>query len=186
MLDSQDSVRAALPFPMEEVFNATLSVAKKMKGVKVKSSDAMLGRINLSTSATATSWGELIPIQLIADGDKTQISIVSKSKTGVMAGGAFSKKNEQNVELLLSNVSSFLQGGEIRIKGGSPKSLLVAIGLCIFFGWVGAHRYYVGKTKSGVLYTFSLGVLLIGVFIDCTRLFMGNFTDKNGEYVSNW
>lgn len=186
MLGSQDSANAILPFKKEVVFNAILKVAEKMKGIKVKNSDIMLGRINLSTSASATSWGETIPIQLIEDGDKTQISITSKSSTGIMGGGAFTKKNEQNVEVLLSNVSSFLQGGEVQTKGGSSKSLLVTLLLCIFLGWLGVHRYYAGKTGSGILYMFTLGVFGFGIIFDAIRLIMGNFTDKNGNYISNW
>ena len=187
MLGSQDSASAILPFEKEQVFNAILEVVNQMSGIKIKSSDPLLGRITLSTSVSATSWGESIPIQLTEmDGNKTQISIVSKSKTGVLAGGAFTKKNEQNVELLLNNVSNFLQGKDINIKGGSSKSLLITLILCVFFGWLGAHRYYVGKTKSGLLYTFTFGCLLMGVFIDVFRIMMGNFTDENGDFISNW
>jgi len=186
MLGSQDGANAVLPFKKDDVFNAILTVAEKMKGIKVKDSDNMLGRINLSTGASATSWGEAIPIQLIEDGEKTQISITSKSKTGVMAGGAFTKKNEQNVETLLSNISKYLQGNEISERGGSSKSLTVTLLLCIFLGWLGIHRYYIGKTGSGILYMFTLGVFGLGILIDAIRLIMGNFTDKNGDYISNW
>lgn len=45
-----------------------------------------------------------------------------------MAGGLLTKKNEQNVELLLSNVSKFLQGKEIVVKGGSTKRLTITLG----------------------------------------------------------
>lgn len=187
MLGTQDSANATLPFSKEKVFDAIINVAQKMKGFKVKSSDLLLGRIVLSTSASATSWGEAIPIQLSElDGDKTAISITSKSNTGVLAGGAITKKNEQNVETLLGNVSNYLQGKSIKAKGGSSKSLTIALLLCIFLGWLGAHRYYVGKIGSGVLYTFTLGVIGIGILIDLVRILMGNFTDKNGDYITNW
>lgn len=33
----------------------------------------------------------------------------------------------------------------------SPKSKGVALALCIFLGWLGAHRYYVGKIGTGVI-----------------------------------
>jgi TM2 domain-containing membrane protein YozV len=187
MLGSSDSSSATLPFSKAEAFKAIISVAQKMKGFKIKDSDEMLGRVNLTTSASATSWGESIPIQLNEkDENKTEISIVSKSKTGVLAGGALTKKNEQNVELLLSNVSKFLQGKEIVVKGGSEKGLTITLLIAIFFGWLGLHRFYVGKWKTGLLYMFTLGGLGIGVVIDLVRLIMGNFTDKEDNYVSNW
>lgn len=187
MLGTQDSVNATIPFNKEKVFDSVLIVAQKMKGFKVKDSDKLLGRIVLSTSASATSWGEAIPIQLteIEEG-KTLIAIVSKSKTGVLAGGAITKRNEQNVEVLIKNISNHLQGKDIKSKAGSQKSLTVTLLLCILLGWMGAHRYYVGKTGTGVLYTLTCGVFFIGILIDVLRIFFGNFTDKDGEYVTNW
>lgn len=188
VLGTQDSINATLPFPRDKVFEATINVAGKMKGFKVKSSDKMLGRVVLSTSLSATSWGEAIPIQFNEiEGGKTQISITSKSHTGVMGGGAFTKKNEQNVEILISNISNYLQGNESEIRsGGSSKSVLVTFLICILFGWMGGHRFYVGKTKSGLLFMFTLGIIGIGWLFDLIRILMGNFTDKNGDYVLNW
>lgn len=96
MLGTQDGAIATLPYNKDEVFEATINVAGKMKGLGVKSSDKLLGRIVLAASASASSWGEAIPIQLIEiDKNKTQISITSKSNTGILGGGAFTKKNEQ-------------------------------------------------------------------------------------------
>ncbi len=43
---------------------------------------------------------------------------------------------------------------------------LVAIFLCLFLGVFGAHRFYEGKTFSGIIYAMSFGLLGIGVFID--------------------
>lgn len=187
MLGSSDSSIATLPFSTAEVFKAIIAVAQKMKGFKLKNSDEVLGRINLTTSASATSWGETIPIQLNEKGEnKTEISIASKSKTGIMAGGLLTKKNEQNVELLLSNASKFLQGKEIVVKGGSTKRLTITLLIAIFFGWLGLHRFYLGKWKTGLLFMFTFGVLGIGWAIDVVRLLMGNFTDKDENYVSNW
>ena len=34
------------------------------------------------------------------------------------------------------------------------------------FGFMGAHRFYYGKTLTGVLYFFTLGLLLIGWIVD--------------------
>lgn len=187
MITTQNSANATLPFNKEKVFEAVILVAEKMKGIKVKNSDQVLGRINLSSSASATSWGETIPIQLTEMGsEKTMISITSKSNTGVLAGGALTKKNEQNVEALLSNVSNYLQGKDIKASGGSSKSLLVTLLLCVFLGWLGIHRFYVGKIGSGILYLLTLGVFGIGIIVDLIRLIVGNFTDKKGDFISNW
>lgn len=34
------------------------------------------------------------------------------------------------------------------------------------FGFMGAHRFYYGKTLTGILYFFTLGLLLIGWIVD--------------------
>jgi hypothetical protein len=184
---SSDSSFATLPFSKAEVFNALITVATKMKGFKINKSDELLGRVNLSTSASATSWGESIPVQLneIAD-NRTQINIVSKSKTGILGGGAITKKNEQNVELLISNVSNLLQGKGITLKGGSSKGVMATLLIGLLFGWLGFHRFYVGKWKTGLLYMVTFGLLGVGWAIDLIRILLGNFTDSKGNYVSRW
>lgn len=188
MFGSEDSAVATLPFAKDQVFDVTLHVAEKMKGFKVKNSDKVLGRINLSTGITATSWGEDIPVQLVEiEGSKTQISIISKSKTGILAGGMYTKKNDQNVETLISNISNSLQGKEIDASGGgSKKSLIATLIICGCLGLIGGHYFYVGKTKKGLLYLFTFGLLSIGWWVDIIRICMGLFTDKDGNYISNW
>jgi len=34
------------------------------------------------------------------------------------------------------------------------------------FGFIGAHRFYYGKTLTGILYFFTLGLLLVGWIVD--------------------
>ena len=38
--------------------------------------------------------------------------------------------------------------------------------LCIFLGWIGVHRFYEGKTVTGVLYLCTFGLLGIGWIVD--------------------
>ena len=42
----------------------------------------------------------------------------------------------------------------------------VALLLCIFLGWIGAHKFYEGKTGMGILYLFTWGLFGFGWFID--------------------
>lgn len=42
----------------------------------------------------------------------------------------------------------------------------VALILCIIFGVFGAHKFYEGKIGMGILYLFTAGLGLIGVFVD--------------------
>ena len=53
---------------------------------------------------------------------------------------------------------------------GRPKNKWVALLLCIFLGFLGAHKFYEEKTGMGVLYLFTLGLFGIGVIIDFIAL----------------
>ena len=47
--------------------------------------------------------------------------------------------------------------------------------LNLFLGWLGVHRFYVGKPMSGILYAISLGFLGIGVAVDMALIALGKF-----------
>ena len=47
-----------------------------------------------------------------------------------------------------------------------PKNKWVALILCIFLGYFGAHKFYEGKTGMGILYLLTLGLCGIGWVID--------------------
>jgi len=68
----------------------------------------------------------------------------------------------------------------------SPKSRIAALLLCIFFGVIGIHRFYVGKVGTGLLYIATAGFVGIGVIIDFIMIIVGSFTDKSGAFVSRW
>ena len=68
----------------------------------------------------------------------------------------------------------------------SPKSRMAACLLCFFLGSFGAHRFYVGKVGTGILYLFTLGLFGIGWLIDMIRIICGNFQDSDGYYLKDW
>jgi len=64
--------------------------------------------------------------------------------------------------------------------GLPPKSKMVTLLLCIFLGVLGAHRFYTGKTGSGLLYLFTCGLAGVGVIIDLIMILTGGFRDRWG------
>lgn len=60
------------------------------------------------------------------------------------------------------------------------KSKTVALLLAIFVGGFGAHRFYVGKTGTGIIYLFTGGLFCIGWIIDIVMILLGSFRDKRG------
>jgi TM2 domain-containing membrane protein YozV len=70
--------------------------------------------------------------------------------------------------------------------GTSEKSRLVALLLCMFLGYLGIHRFYVGKIGTGILMIITAGGLGIWVLIDLIMIVVGSFRDKAGRKVYNW
>ena len=50
--------------------------------------------------------------------------------------------------------------------GGRARNKWVAFFLCLFFGFFGAHKFYEGKTGTGILYLCTFGLFGIGWLID--------------------
>ena len=51
-----------------------------------------------------------------------------------------------------------------------PKNKWAAFFLCLFLGYLGAHKFYEGRIGAGILYLLTLGLLGIGWAIDCIIL----------------
>ncbi len=69
----------------------------------------------------------------------------------------------------------------------SPKSRLVALMLCFFIaGLFGAHRFYVGRPFTGILYIFTVGLFTIGWLFDVVLIALGMFADGKGRPVRIW
>ncbi|GHO53956.1 TM2 domain-containing protein [Ktedonobacter robiniae] len=61
------------------------------------------------------------------------------------------------------------------------KDWLITLLLCFFLGWLGVHRFYVGKTGTGIAMLLTLGGCGIWAFIDFILIITGSFTDANGQ-----
>lgn len=71
-------------------------------------------------------------------------------------------------------------------RPASPKSRLAASLLAFFLGYLGIHRFYVGKIGTGVIWLLTGGILGIGALVDLVVILVGSFKDKQDRYLSNW
>lgn len=65
-----------------------------------------------------------------------------------------------------------------------PKSKWVAFLLCLFLGGFGAHRFYVGKSGTGLIWLFTFGLGGIGWLFDLIIIFFGGFRDNAGQRLA--
>ena len=65
----------------------------------------------------------------------------------------------------------------------SRKSQIIALILCLLFGTLGVHYFYVGKIGMGLLYLFTGGLFGSGWIVDIIRIIAGIFRDKDGFYL---
>ncbi len=68
-------------------------------------------------------------------------------------------------------------------KEKSDKNFLVTILLSLFLGPLGIHRFYVGRTTSGLIMLFTIGGIFLWAIIDFIVVATGNFTDQHGRAI---
>jgi TM2 domain-containing protein len=68
----------------------------------------------------------------------------------------------------------------------SDKSRGVALALAAILGPFGGHRFYVGKTGTGVLMALTIGGVGLWYLYDLILVASGSFRDAEGRLVRRW
>ena len=66
----------------------------------------------------------------------------------------------------------------------NKKSWITTLLLCFFLGGFGAHRFYVGKTGTGIAMFLTVGGLGVWTWIDLIMIVLGKFTDNKGNVIT--
>nr|DAF74069.1 MAG TPA: Protein of unknown function (DUF4236) [Caudoviricetes sp.] len=154
-------------------------------------------KLNISKSGISTSIGERgNTVNISKRGVRSTIGIPG---TGISYSTMLTGKKKRKTAAVPSTarrgpIGTFTAEGGYNCAAGYVKPEVVefvkekewcehsrALAWCAsVFGIFGAHRYYVGKVGTGLLYTFTLGFGLIGWFIDLLSILSGGFRDKDG------
>ena len=83
--------------------------------------------------------------------------------------------------VVINNTNQNQTVNNVRVGGRPTKECnkWVSFFLCLFFGCIGVHKFYEGKTGLGILYLFTLGLVGFGAFIDLIII----LTKPNPYYV---
>ncbi len=71
-------------------------------------------------------------------------------------------------------------------QGGSASShskTTLAI-VCFFVGFLGIHRFMVGKVGTGILHFLTLGLFGFWTLVDFIMILLGKFKDKQGNLIT--
>jgi|InofroStandDraft_1065614.scaffolds.fasta_scaffold54034_1 restriction system protein len=76
--------------------------------------------------------------------------------------------NNTNTNTVTASATATANG----VGAGRAKNKWIALCLCIFFGLVGAHKFYEGKIGMGILYLLTGGLFVIGAIVDTIVILM--------------
>lgn len=96
---------------------------------------------------------------------------------------AASNQPQAQPNIVINNNNENVNTNINRVGGGRSvprKSKMTTLVLAILLGYLGVHRFYVGKTGSGILYLFTGGLFGIGYIVDIITIITGSFRDKYG------
>lgn len=133
-------------------------------------------RVNLNAKSASISIGP--------KGFKKTFSTSGRTTTTVGIPGtglSYSTSKKMGAPTAAASADSIVP--EVAVPVRSQKSKGVALVLCVLLGYMGIHRFYVGKIGTGILWLLTLGCFGIGWIVDIVMLCCNKFADKSGAII---
>lgn len=119
----------------------------------------------------------------IENGKCSYCGYLAPVKNQNIENNIYSQSQPQVIANTVAQSNSGYKPGKVREI--SPKSKTTALILCIFLGYIGAHKFYVGKSKMGMVYIFTVGLCGMGWLMDTLLILMDSFKDSDGLILKN-
>ena len=97
-------------------------------------------------------------------GEKINIDAVLYIKCGMQIEEL--KSNTAQPSIVINNENINTNTNINAFMSQRQRNKWVSLCLCFFVGFLGAHKFYEGKTGLGILYLFTLGLFGVGIVID--------------------
>ena len=103
-------------------------------------------------------------------------NVVNEARTAVAPQAAMPAINIVNTNMNTNtNTNNNYNGAMVNYP---YKKKITAALLCFFLGFLGIHRFYVGKTGTGIIWFLTVGLGGFGVLVDFIMILLGGFRDK--------
>ncbi|WP_346917430.1 TM2 domain-containing protein [Clostridium sp.] len=151
---------------------------------EIKNNKLINGKFNNEKGTNFQKYSELDDITIT---EEHEDDVVSLYNNGIMENT--SDINNANEEITIIKPKELLgkksKDSRLKSKGKefSEKSWGATLVLCILLGFIGFHRFYVGKAGTAILMLLTLGGFGIWIIVDLVSIIINSFTDEDGKVV---
>jgi len=155
--------------------------------------------VNIGFPLTGLSGDQNCDVLILKSGDEMEVKIleigtdiIKYKKCGKDDGPIFTieKRDALMVKYSDGTKTVFNSGSKNSdpimdmASGKNGKSQLIALLLCLFFGPLGLHRFYLGYYEIGIIQILTFGGCGIWYLIDLILILTGDLKPRNGDYGS--
>lgn len=163
--------------PDKQTANTDTKMIKENKTVTTEQSETTTNTVDNSFANTVTDNN------ITASVDNNPIVLSSNKPVSFHKTVTSVNKNPTiETKTIVKQETKKSKANKSNRPGGSGKSQLIALLLCIFVGALGIHRFYLGYIGIGIIQLLTLGGCGIWALVDLIMIITGDLKPKDGDY----